>query len=140
MKDEVIISELLKRGKISKEDAQAFIQERRKGESALLFFIRKGLISEKEALEIFQNLSAEESKETPHEEGVVIENRYLLYNSKGSTYAIPFAHIRTAELRGNNIILYTGGVERITIPLKDVESAKQLFEQILIGIERLYLR
>jgi len=106
MKDEIIISELLKRGKISKEDVEAFLKDRRKGESALLFFIRKGLISEKEALEIFQELSADENKEMPYEEGVVIENRYLLYNSKGSTYAIPFAHIRTAELRGNNIILY----------------------------------
>ncbi|MGB9874397.1 MAG: hypothetical protein ACPLRS_05460, partial [Hydrogenobacter sp.] len=59
---------------------------------------------------------------------------------RDSTYAVPYSHIRTMELKGKSIILYTGGVERITIQLKDEESAKRLFEEILLAIERLYIR
>ncbi|SNZ14622.1 hypothetical protein [Hydrogenobacter hydrogenophilus] len=142
MKDAEIIKELLKRNKIKREDVELFLKERYKNESILLFLVRKGILSEAEALELSQELlmSDEDSKDLMLDEGVLLEDRYLLYRVKDSTYAIPYSHIRTMELKGKSVILYTGGIERITIQLKDEESAKRLFEEILLGIERLYIR
>ncbi len=142
MKDADIIKELIKRNKIKKEDVELFLKEKHKNESILLFLIRKGILSEAEALELSRELlmSDEDSKDLMPHEGVFLENRYLLYRVKDSTYAIPYSHIRTMELKGKSVILYTGGIERITIQLKDEESAKKLFEEILLAIERLYIR
>ena len=142
MKDADIIKELIKRNKIKKEDVELFLKEKHKNESILLFLIRKGILSEAEALELSRELlmSDEDSKDLMPHEGVFLEDRYLLYRVKDSTYAIPYSHIRTMELKGKSVILYTGGIERITIQLKDEESAKKLFEEILLAIERLYIR
>jgi hypothetical protein len=142
MKDADIIKELIRRNKIKKEDVEVFLKEKHKNESILLFLVRKGILSEAEALELSQELlmSDEDSKDLPLDEGVLLEDIYLLYRAKDSIYAVPYSHIRTMELRGKSVILYTGGIERLTIQLKDQESAKKLFEGILLGIERLYLR
>lgn len=144
MKDADIIKELIRRNKIRKEDVEAFLREKNKDESILLFLVRKGIMSEDEALEFSQDLlmSQEDvkTKDILIDEGVLLEDRYLLYRVKDSTYAVPYSHIRTLELKGKTIVIYTGGIERITIPLKDEETARSLFDQILLNIERLYIR
>lgn len=142
MKDADIIKELIRRNKIKKEYLETFLKERHKNESILLFLVRKGILSEAEALELSQELltSDEDSKDLLLDEGVLLEDRYLLYRVKDSIYAVPYSHIRTMELRSKSVILYTGGIERLAIQLKDEESAKKLFEEILLGIERLYIR
>lgn len=144
MKDADIIRELLKRNKISREDVEAFLKEKNKDESILLYLVRKGVLSEGEALEFSQELlMSQEFTKTEGmflDDGVLLEDRYIIYKVKDSTYAVPYSHIRTMELKGKNVVLYTGGIERITITLKDEESARTLFEEILLGIERLYVR
>ncbi|MGC8852685.1 MAG: hypothetical protein ACP5P0_03660 [Hydrogenobacter sp.] len=142
MMDAYIIKELLRRNKIKKEDAELFLKEGRKNEGILLFLVRKGILSEGEALKLAQELlmSIEDPRKILIDKGVLLEDRYLLYKVRDSTYAVPYSHIRILELQGKNVILYTGGIERINIQLATEEDAKRLFEKILLAIERLYIR
>ncbi|MFN3813902.1 MAG: hypothetical protein ACK4SM_04690 [Aquificaceae bacterium] len=73
-------------------------------------------------------------------EGITIEDRYMIYSSKDTTYIIPYSHIRTIEVKGNKLTIYTGGVERMVITMKDENTAKLLLEAVLTGIEKIYLK
>ncbi len=79
-------------------------------------------------------------KDELSKEGITIESRYMIYSSKDTTYIVPYAHIRTIEVKGNKLTIYTGGVERIVINMKDEDTTKLLLEAILTGIEKLYLK
>ncbi|RMH02410.1 MAG: hypothetical protein D6699_05950 [Aquificota bacterium] len=70
--------------------------------------------------------------------GIHIEDRYLIQETEGKKVVVPYYHIRTLEYRENRIILYTGGIERIVIELPP-EVCEQLYEELLIHIERVYL-
>lgn len=74
------------------------------------------------------------------EKGIVLESRYMIYRSDRSLYVVPYAHIRTVEKRANTVILYTGGIERISISFEDEKETDMFLEELLIYIERVYLR
>jgi hypothetical protein len=77
-------------------------------------------------------------KEELKQIGIELESRYLIYRKQETTFVVPYYHIRTLEFKGNRIVLYTGGVERIVIEVPEY-YALPLFEELLLHIERVYL-
>ncbi len=71
--------------------------------------------------------------------GIELESRYLIYRTKERVVAIPYYHIRTLELKGNRVIVQTGSVERLVIELSSDRLASELFNELLIHIERVYI-
>lgn len=70
--------------------------------------------------------------------GIYLEDRFLVQETENKKLVVPYYHIRTLEYRNNKIVLYTGGVERIVIELPP-EVCEQLYEELLVHIERVYL-
>jgi len=72
--------------------------------------------------------------------GVRLENRFIIYETSNKKVAIPYHHIAYLNLSGENLVIQTDSMERLTINLNDKETAEKLFEDILIFIERLHIK
>jgi hypothetical protein len=53
---------------------------------------------------------------------------------------VPYAHMAFLYVSKNNLVIQTDSVERVVIKLDTEDTANELFEDILISIERLYIR
>ncbi len=71
--------------------------------------------------------------------GVELESKYMIYRTDEKALVVPYYHIRTMELKGKKVVLSTGGVERIVIDMPSEETAMNLFEELLLLLERVYL-
>jgi hypothetical protein len=72
--------------------------------------------------------------------GVRLEDRYLIYEDENRRVAVPYAHMAFLYVSKNNLVIQTDSVERIVIKLDAEDTANELFEDILVLIERLYIR
>jgi hypothetical protein len=72
--------------------------------------------------------------------GVKLEDRYLIYEEENRRVAVPYSHIAFLYVSKNNLVIQTDSVERIVIKLDTEDTANELFEDILVLIERLYIR
>jgi uncharacterized protein YjaZ len=72
--------------------------------------------------------------------GVKLEDRYLIYEEKNRKVAVPYSHMAFLYVSKNNLVIQTDSVERIVIKLDTEDTANELFEDILVLIERLYIR
>jgi len=72
--------------------------------------------------------------------GVRLENRFIIYETSNKKVVIPYYHIAYLSLSGENLVIQTDSMERITINLNDKETAEKLFEDILTFIERLHIK
>jgi len=72
--------------------------------------------------------------------GVKLEDRYLIYEEENRRVAVPYAHIAFLYVSKNNLVIQTDSVERLVIKLDIEDTANALFEDILVLIERLYIR
>jgi len=72
--------------------------------------------------------------------GVRLEDRYLIYEEENRRVAVPYAHIAFLYVSKNNLVIQTDSVERLVIKLDIEDTANALFEDILVLIERLYIR
>jgi hypothetical protein len=53
---------------------------------------------------------------------------------------VPYSHIAFLSVSKNNLVIQTDSVERVVIKLDTEDTANELFEDILVSIERLYIR
>ncbi len=72
--------------------------------------------------------------------GVKLEDRYLIYKEENRQVAVPYSHIAFLYVSKNNLVIQTDSVERVVIKLDTEDTANELFEDILVLIERLYIR
>jgi hypothetical protein len=72
--------------------------------------------------------------------GVRLEDRYLIYEDENRKVAVPYSHMAFLYVSKNNLVIQTDSVERIVIKLDTEDTANELFEDILVLIERLYIR
>jgi hypothetical protein len=72
--------------------------------------------------------------------GVKLEDRYLIYEEGNCRVAVPYSHIAFLSVSKNNLVIQTDSVERVVIKLDTEDTANELFEDILVSIERLYIR
>jgi len=72
--------------------------------------------------------------------GVKLEDRYLIYEEENRKVAVPYAHIAFLSVSKNNLVIQTDSVESVVIKLDTEDTANELFEDILVLIERLYIR
>jgi hypothetical protein len=72
--------------------------------------------------------------------GVKLEDRHLIYKEENRQAAVPYAHIAFLYVSKNNLVIQTDSVERVVIKLDTENTANELFEDILVLIERLYIR
>jgi len=72
--------------------------------------------------------------------GVKLEDRYLIYKEEKRKVAVPYSHIAFLYVSKNNLVIQTDSVERVVIKLDTEDTANELFEDILVLIERLYIR
>jgi len=72
--------------------------------------------------------------------GVRLEDRYLIYEDENRKVAVPYAHMAFLYVSKNNLVIQTDSVERIVIKLDTEDTANELFEDILVLIERLFIR
>jgi uncharacterized protein YjaZ len=72
--------------------------------------------------------------------GVKLEDRYLIYEEKNRKVAVPYSHMAFLYVSKNNLVIQTDSVERVVIKLDTEDTANELFEDILVLIERLYIR
>ena len=72
--------------------------------------------------------------------GVKLEDRYLIYEEEHRRIAVPYSHITFLSVSKNNLVIQTDSVERVVIKLDTEDTANELFEDILVLIERLYIR
>jgi len=72
--------------------------------------------------------------------GVKLEDRYLIYKEENRQVAVPYSHMAFLYVSKNNLVIQTDSVERVVIKLDTEDTANELFEDILVLIERLYIR
>jgi hypothetical protein len=72
--------------------------------------------------------------------GVKLEDRYLIYEEENRKVAVPYSHMAFLYVSKSNLVIQTDSVERIVIKLDTEDTANELFEEILVLIERLYIR
>ncbi len=72
--------------------------------------------------------------------GVKLEDRYLIYEEGNRRVAVPYSHMAFLYVSKNNLVIQTDSVERVVIKLDTEDTANELFEDILVLIERLYIR
>ncbi|MFZ8787068.1 hypothetical protein [Thermocrinis sp.] len=72
--------------------------------------------------------------------GVKLEDRYLIYEEQNRKVAVPYSHMAFLYVSKTNLVIQTDSVERIVIKLDTEDTANELFEDILVLIERLYIR
>jgi len=72
--------------------------------------------------------------------GVKLEDRYLIYEEGKRRVAVPYVHIALLSVSKNNLVIQTNSMERVVIKLDTEDTANELFEDILVSIERLYIR
>jgi hypothetical protein len=72
--------------------------------------------------------------------GVKLEGRYLFYEEENRRVAVPYSHMAFLYVSKNNLVIQTDSVERVVIKLDTEDTANELFEDILVLIERLYIR
>jgi len=72
--------------------------------------------------------------------GIKLEDRYLIYEEENRKVAIPYSHMAFLYVSKNNLVIQTDSVERVVIKLDTEDTANELFEDILVYIERLYLK
>jgi len=72
--------------------------------------------------------------------GVKLEDRYLIYEEENRKVAVPYSHMAFLYVSKNNLVIQTDSVERVVIKLDTEDTANALFEDILVLIERLYIR
>ncbi|MCS7171274.1 MAG: hypothetical protein N3D14_02085 [Aquificaceae bacterium] len=78
-------------------------------------------------------------KESLKRLGIELENKYMIIRTEEKTLVVPYKHIRTIELKGNKVVILTGGIERITVDMSSSEMAVSLLEELLVYLERVYL-
>ncbi|MCC6063204.1 MAG: hypothetical protein LM570_01530 [Thermocrinis sp.] len=71
--------------------------------------------------------------------GVKLEDRYLIYEEEDRRVAVPYAHIAFLSVSKNNLVIQTNSMEKVVIKLDTEDTANELFEDILVFIERLYI-
>lgn len=71
--------------------------------------------------------------------GIELESRYMIYKTRERIMVIPYYHIRTLELKGNRVLIQTGGVERVIIDMPEENLAFEFFNELLLHLERVYL-
>jgi hypothetical protein len=71
--------------------------------------------------------------------GVKLEDRYLIYEEENRKVAVPYSHMAFLYVSKNNLVIQTDSVERVIIKLDTEDTANELFEDILVLIERLYI-
>ena len=72
--------------------------------------------------------------------GVKLEDRYLIYEEENRRVAVPYAHIAFLSVSKNNLVIQTNSMEKVVIKLDTEDTANALFEDILVFIQRLYIR
>ncbi|MFZ8861525.1 MAG: hypothetical protein ACO2PP_13655 [Thermocrinis sp.] len=72
--------------------------------------------------------------------GVKLEDRYLIYEEENRRVAVPYSHMAFLYVSKSNLVIQTDSIERIVIKLDTEDTANELFEDILVLIERLYIR
>ena len=72
--------------------------------------------------------------------GVRLEDRYLIYEERHRRVAVSYAHIAFLCVSKNNLVIQTDSVERVVIKLDTEDTANKLFEDILVSIQRLYIK
>jgi hypothetical protein len=72
--------------------------------------------------------------------GVKLEDRYLIYEEENRRVAVPYAHIAFLSVSKNDLVIQTNSMEKVVIKLDTEDTANALFEDILVYIERLYIR
>jgi hypothetical protein len=72
--------------------------------------------------------------------GIKLEDRYLIYEEGTRRVAVPYSHIAFLYVSKNNLVIQTDSVERVVVKLDTEDTANKLFEDILVSIERLYIR
>jgi len=72
--------------------------------------------------------------------GVKLEDRYLIYEEEDRRVAVPYAHIAFLSVSKNNLVIQTNSMEKVVIKLDTEDTANALFEDILVFIQRLYIR
>ncbi len=72
--------------------------------------------------------------------GVKLEDRYLIYEEENRRVAVPYAHIAFLYVSKNNLVIQTDSMEKVVVKLDTEDTANELFEDILVLIERLYIR
>jgi hypothetical protein len=72
--------------------------------------------------------------------GVKLEDRCLIYEEENRKVAVPYSHMAFLYVSKNNLVIQTDSVERVVIKLDTEDTANALFEDILVLIERLYIR
>jgi hypothetical protein len=53
---------------------------------------------------------------------------------------VPYSQIAFLYVSKNNLVIRTDSIERVVINLDIEDTADELFEDILVSIERLYIR
>ncbi len=64
----------------------------------------------------------------------------MIYEEENRKVAVPYSHMAFLYVSKNNLVIQTDSVERIVIKLDTEDTANELFEDILVLIERLYIR
>ena len=72
--------------------------------------------------------------------GVKLEDRYLIYEEENRRVAVPYSHMAFLYVSKSNLVIQTDSIERIVIKLDTEDTANELFEDILVSIERLYIQ
>jgi hypothetical protein len=72
--------------------------------------------------------------------GVKLEDRYLIYEEENRRVAVPYSHMAFLYVSKNNLVIQTDSIERVVIKLDTEDTDNELFEDILVLIERLYIR
>lgn len=78
-------------------------------------------------------------RETLKSLGIEVESRYFIYTTKDKMVLVPYNHIRSMELKDNKVIVSTGGMERLVIETPSEVIAKQLFDELILQLEKTYL-
>lgn len=73
--------------------------------------------------------------------GVSLEGKYILYTTKNKdrTVLVPYRHIQSIELRDKKVSILTGSMEKLVIELPSEVMAKQLFDELMLQLEKVYL-
>ncbi len=143
MKEERVLEYLIKEKGIDKEKLKKILENKPKSEDIVSFLIGVGLISYEDlnALAEFTFSRQPINKNILEKQGITFEDAYFHYiRCDGVLFTVPYYHIRAIEKCKNNINIYTGGIEKISIELEDEDSAEAFLDIVLLYIDKIFLQ